>query len=156
MNKIFNIVITSILVIVTISTIYSIIVPLFPTASEYEGSFPEKFWENFDKWVREIIFRHLVLFNQFYSVSWILLVLSNVFLLLLVKTIRKDLPGLLKKDPKELPEYYLSWAVSSLLITIVFITKWVTPENVTQVGLGVLGLAISIIVLLYARPLMKK
>lgn len=146
-----------ILALVTISTLYSILSPLLPNKDEYVGSFPKNFAANFDKWWREILPRRVLLFNEYYNIPWILFILSNVFLLLLVASIRKVIktPGLLDK-PEKLREHYLGWAVSSLLITIVFITKGLSADNVFKVGLGILSLSLSIIILWFTPKILRK
>ena len=138
------------LIITIFSTIRLLFTPLFPTSEEYEGSFPADFNKNFDKWTSELLPRRLVLFCDYYNITWILWFLSNIFFLLLLIDIKNVVSKKTLKS-EELTKNYLAWAIGSLLITIVFVTKSITGENIIQMSLGILGLTVSIFILLYYR-----
>jgi len=142
------------LIITIFSTIRLLFTPLFPTSEEYEGKFPENLQTNLYKWISEILPHRLMMFSESYNIFWILWFLTHVFFLLLLINIKKVVSE--PPKPKELINNYLDWAIGSLLITIVFIAKWITEENVTQMGLGILSLAASTFVLLHYRITSQK
>ena len=142
-----------IIALTIVSTVFLAFSPLLPTSTEYEGSFPDKFWENLRK-LPTTVLRHLVLFNEYYNIEWILYFLSHIFFLLLLLNIKRAISKPLK--PKELIDHYFNWAVGSLLITIVFIAKYISVANITQISLGILGLTASIFILLYYTTKIKK
>jgi len=143
-----------ILALTLLSTIRFIFSPLLPSADEYIGNFPEKFGENFEMWISEILWRRIALINEYYNIGWILELLSYVFFLLLLVSVKKVLSKPLKSE--ELIDNYFDWAVGSILIVIVFITKFITTQNIHQIGLGVFGLTVSVFLLIYIANVIEK
>ena len=144
-----------VLVLAIVSTIFFAFSPLLPTSDEYEGTFPEKFWENLVTWTSKTLWRHFMLFQEYYSFFWILGFLSNIFFLLLLLNIKKTISDYGSLKSEKLIGKYFDWAVSSLLITIVFITKYVTIENIIPISLGILGITVSIFILLYYATIIE-
>jgi len=145
-----------ILIITAFSTIRYMLYPLLPDSEEYKGSFPENFQENLAD-LPAIFFRHVVLFHEYYDYPVIISLLTRFFLLLLVLSIWNAVNDVnFLKNPKRIIESYSVWAISSLLIAIVFITKEISPENIATVGLGVLVFAISIYALYFSSQKIKK
>lgn len=142
------------LVITIFSTVRLLFAPLFPTSKEYEGTFPENFQTNFGKWFFKILPNRFMMFSEYYNIFWILWFLSHVFFLLLLINIKQVVSKRHKRE--ELIGNYLEWAISSLLITIVFVAKAISEPNIIQMGLGILGLAVSIFLLFYYRGRSQK
>jgi len=136
-----------------VATIFLVFAPLFPTEKEYIGSFPENFKENLDLWVSKYLPRHLMLFNIYYDIVWILSFLSNVFFLILLVNVRKAVDKIPEESGAVVNDYF-NWAISSLLIAVVFLTKYLNEENIQGMSLGILGLIVSIFLLLYYKKKM--
>lgn len=148
-NNVLKILIWIALLITVVSTFRLLFTPLLPTWEEYEGSFPENFWDNFDYWRSEILLKRLIMFSESYNIFWVLWFLSHIFFLLLLVNIKQVVSE--PPKPEELIDNYLNWAIGSLLITIVFIAKAISGENIIQISLGILSLTVSIFILLRYR-----
>ncbi len=147
-----------VLVITIVSTIYHGIYPLLPTKIEYDGSFPDNFWENFDKWKSEYLPRHIALFGEHFNMGWVLTFLSRVFFLLLLLNIRGALSKYKpesKKASEELVNKYFDWAIGSLLIAIVFMSRYINEDSIIVIGLGIFAIVASIFVLSYYTTRVK-
>jgi preprotein translocase subunit SecG len=132
----------------------NIFTPLLPNADEYQGKFPEQFWENVSLWLTFYLWRRIVLFHEYYTTGMILELLSGFFLLLLVHNIRKITDKI--EQSEELIESYLLWGVGSLLVTIVFLTRSIDIDNIQIIGTGMLFLIAVITVLLVLYRFGKK
>lgn len=145
-----------VLVLTIISTIFLVISPMLPTSEEYTGSFPERFWENFHKWTTKLLPRRLIMLNEYYDMGWILNIVSMIFFLLLLLNIRNAIDKYDPEKPGELIDHYFNWAISSVFIAIVFITKSINEFNIALISFGILGLVASIFILLYYVSKVKR
>ena len=145
------------IILAIISTVFLVFSPLLPSAEEYKYNengkvgFPDYFWENLDMWVHKTLPRHLVLFNEYYNIDWILSFLSNVFFLILLLNVREAVNTYDPKKGEKLIGNYFNWTVGSLLIAVVFQTKFITYHNIARMSLGILGLTASAFLLLYFK-----
>ena len=137
-----------------LSTVYTIISPLLPTPLEYTGRFPANIDENIANW-GNVILRHLALYGDYFSLYWLTQLLSQIFFIFLVLNVKKVVDdGMLTKPPENLINNYLNWALGSILITIVFILKFIT-DSFYAITVAVVGLAVAGLVVNYLKKVHK-